>query len=223
MLIAGLQKNSFVDYPKKLCAVVFTPGCNMNCWYCHNRHIISGEVDLVPEREVLDYLERRKELLDAVVITGGEPTQRPDLRKFIEKVRRFGYLVKLDTNGTNPMTVAQLLSDGLLDYVAMDIKAPLDKYETITDVKCDIGSIRQSINLLINCGVPYEFRTTFAPSLEPSDAALIAEDIAGAERYYIQQYRKVNDADPEPHPPSAVILAAKLARDKLGFCETRGL
>jgi len=223
MLIAGFQKTSFVDFPGRISAVVFTPGCNMRCWYCHNSHINAGEVELIEESEVMEHLHRRKDILDGVVISGGEPTLQRDLREFILRIRQLGCAVKLDTNDTNPGVLAGLLTDGLLDYVAMDIKAPLDSYKKMTCTDDDMSAIRRSINLLINSGVDYEFRTTLAPGLTPEDIEAIADDISGAKRYFLQQYRKISPDSPSPLPPSEVERAAQLARERLGTCEVRGL
>ncbi len=223
MLIAGFQKNSFVDYPGKISAVVFTPGCNMRCWYCHNSHINAGEVTLIEQSEVMEHLRRRADVLDGVVISGGEPTLQRDLREFITGVRSLGLAVKLDTNGTDPRTLAGLISEGLIDYAAMDIKAPLHRYADITGTSDDMSAIRQSINLLINSGLDHEFRTTFAPGLTPEDIAAIAGDIAGAKRYFLQQYRRITPDGPQPLPPSELEKAAALARELLGHCEVRGI
>lgn len=218
MLIAGFQKNSFVDYPKKIAAVVFTPGCNMRCWYCHNRHIIDGAPEeLFAEEYVLDFLHRRQGMLDAVVITGGEPTLQQNLVPFIDMVRDLGYLVKLDTNGTNPQLLASLLSSGRLDYVAMDIKAPLEKYDVITPLMAvDMAKVRQSINLLRSSDVESEFRTTFAPNLTVDDAAQIAREIEGTKHYYIQQYRPRDGEDAPSHAPDTIRAAAAAAAAILG-------
>ncbi|MBE6752798.1 MAG: anaerobic ribonucleoside-triphosphate reductase activating protein [Ruminococcaceae bacterium] len=216
MLIAGFQKNSFVDYPGKIAAVVFTPHCNMRCWYCHNRHILGHDAELLDEQAVLEFLDRRKGALDAVVISGGEPTLRANLPLFIDVLRDMGYLVKLDTNGTNPKMLASLIQAGKLDYVAMDIKAPFEKYGEITQVKDDIAAIRQSATLLINGGIDYEFRTTFAPNLTPEDIGTLAREIQGAKRYYLQQYRPRDKEDPHSHTPEELNAAAECARAVLG-------
>ena len=223
MLIAGFQKTSFVDYPGKISSVVFTPGCNMRCWYCHNSHITAGEVEIIEERVVIDYLLRRKDMLDGVVISGGEPTLQRDLRDFILRVKDMGYAVKLDTNGTNPALLAALMAEGLLDYVAMDIKAPFDRYRDITGTEDDMSAIRRSVTLLMNGGVDYEFRTTFAPGLEPEDMADLAADIAGARRLFIQQYRPAAAGHPSPLPPSELLRAAEIASRTLKHCAVRGL
>lgn len=127
MIIAGLDKNSFVDYPGKIAATVFTPYCNLNCYYCHNRILLLSDAgkSQFTVNEVVAFLEKRKGFLDGVVITGGEPTLQEGLKEFIQIVKALGYAVKLDTNGTNPEILKELLNKGLLDYVAMDIKSPL--------------------------------------------------------------------------------------------------
>ena len=223
MLIAGLRKTSFVDFPGKISAVVFTPGCNMRCWYCHNSHINAGEVEIIDEEYVMDYLRRRRDMLDGVVISGGEPTLQRGLREFILRVREPGYAVKLDTNGTNPALLAQLLGDRLVDYVAMDIKAPLHRYRDVTGTDDDLSAIRRSITLLMNSGTDYEFRTTLAPGLSPEDMTALTGCIAGAKRLYIQQYRPVLPGHPAPLPPSEVARAAAIASEGVEQCAVRGL
>lgn len=193
MKISGLQKNSFVDYPGRMCAVVFTPGCNMDCFYCHNRSLIEGGYEnLIAASEVLSFLESRKEFLDGVVVSGGEPTLQKGLLAFINAVKRLGYSVKLDTNGTNPEVVESLIDKGLIDYIAMDIKAPFEKYNEICRTEVDIDNIKRSINLLINSGIDYEFRTTLAPGLYTKDIMEIAEKISGARLYVLQRCRNGN-------------------------------
>ena len=149
MQIAGFQKNSFVDYPGQIAAVVFCGGCNYNCWYCHNRHILR-DYPTIDEKEVFDYLERRKGAVDAVVFSGGEATLQADLADYMKRVKDMGYLVKLDTNGANPAALKKLLNQNLIDYVAMDIKAPFDKYKEVTGVKADIAAVKESITILLN-------------------------------------------------------------------------
>lgn len=223
MLIAGFQKLSMLDYPGMPAAVVFTPYCNMNCWYCHNEHIIGKEASLMEEDDVLSYLEKRRGMLKAVVISGGEPTLQQGLVPFIETVRGMGYSVKLDTNGMRPDIVKDLLKKGHLDYVAMDIKGPLEKYAQVTRVSADTAAIRKTILYLINSGIPHEFRTTFAPDLTKEDILSAAELIAGTDAYYLQQYRKRTDEDPEPHSPSYVRETADAVRNKIGVCTVRGI
>ena len=128
MKIAGFNKTSFVDYPGKIACVVFTPHCNMRCDYCHNKHILEGYVPLIDEGEIFDHIEKRKGMISALVITGGEPTLQAGLVDFIKKVKALDLAVKLDTNGSKPELIKDLLDQDLLDYIAMDIKSPFDKY-----------------------------------------------------------------------------------------------
>lgn len=223
MLIAGFRKNSFVDYPGKVAAVVFTPHCNMRCTYCHNREIIAGDVPTIDEEKVFEHLEKRQGMLDGVVISGGEPLLQPDLPNFIDRVKELGYPVKLDTNGTNPDMLLSLITSGRVDYVAMDVKAPFDRYDLITPTRTDADALRKSVSVLRHSGVDYELRTTFAPQLSIEDIGTIAREIEGAKRYFLQQYRPCCDEDALAHSPEELIEAAKLAEGILGFCDVRGL
>jgi len=224
MKIAGFQKTSFLDYPGLPAAVVFAPGCNMNCCYCHNDELLFGAPPLIPEEEVLAYLKKRQGILQAVTITGGEPTLQTDLPGFIQQVRQLGYRIKLDTNGLKPEVLQGLLNEGLLDYVAVDIKAPAEKYDSITRTKNDIRKIRKSIALLRSGTLPHEFRLTYYPALSLEDAVAAAELVKGTERFYLQQYRKrPGREDPEPHPPSYVERTAQAIREAIGVCTVRGL
>ncbi|MDR1123713.1 MAG: anaerobic ribonucleoside-triphosphate reductase activating protein [Elusimicrobiota bacterium] len=182
MTIGGLLKFSMIDFPGSISAIVFTQGCNLRCGYCHNPELIAqrpqtaGEPDW-EEADVLYYLEKRRGALDGLVITGGEPSIQPDLKDFIVKVKAMGYLVKLDTNGTSPSVLKDLLDNKLLDFVAMDIKAPFEKYAAICGVPVDMEKIKASINLLQNSGLPYELRTTYDKTVltEADIAALKAQ------------------------------------------------
>lgn len=232
MLIAGFNKTSFVDYPGVISSVVFTPYCNMNCWYCHNRHILADNgLNLVEQEDVLDYLEKRAGQVKGVVVTGGEPTLQPDLIFFISQVKELGLLVKLDTNGTNPHILKKLMDRKLIDYAAMDIKAPLNKYSETAGTSVDIEKIRESISLLMNSPMPYEFRTTFAPTLTQEDILEIADDIKGARAYYLQQYRPYTEpaaqgtisVSPKAHPRQYVLETSEKMKEKLGVCTVRGL
>ncbi len=222
MLIAGFQKTSFVDFPGQPAAVVFTPYCNFNCVYCHNRHILGADTPLIAEAEVFDYLEKRRGLLKAVVITGGEPTLQQNLEAFIRQARALSCRIKLDTNGSKPQALKQLLYEGLVDYVAMDIKAPLEKYAQIANAKLDTDAILKSVALLRNSGIPHEFRLTFAPQLTVEDAVAATLPVKGCERFYLQQYRVRDAHDPAPHPPSTLSEAADRIRAAVGTCTLRG-
>lgn len=233
MRVAGLQKCSFVDYPGKLAAVLFTPGCNMDCSYCHNRPLLGGadtpgEIDV---KDVLAFLARRRGMLDAVVITGGEPTLQRGLGDLCHSIRDLGYSIKLDTNGTNPGMVRDLMRDGLVDYLAMDLKAPLPRYEEICRRGVDRKAIASAADLLMGSGLAYEFRTTFAPPLERADIIEIARWVSGADRYVLQQYRRPEPAErgslllrhAEPHSDEYVLGTARQVEPIVGVCEVRGV
>ena len=191
MKIGGFVKNSFVDYPGKIACTIFTIGCNMRCWYCHNSHLFNKQKNLINEEEIFEFLNSHKGFLDGVVISGGEPTLQPYLVEFIKKIKSFGYEVKLDTNGTNFEILELLIQKKLVDYVAMDIKAPLEDYSKVTMVKNDMESINSSIDLLLKNMVDYEFRTTFSPDLSVEDIEKICIRIRGAKNYSIQKYNTV--------------------------------
>jgi len=188
MYIAGYIKNSFVDYPGKIACSIFTVGCNMRCWYCHNSHLFEKAKIKITEEEIFDFLKQRVGQLDGVVVSGGEPTLQPDLLNFLAKVKSLGYAVKLDTNGTNFDVLLSAIEQNLVDYVAMDIKAPLQKYSQITGTNNDMESINESIDLLLENRVDYEFRTTFSPDLTLEDVEEICKRIKGAKTYSIQKY-----------------------------------
>lgn len=188
MQIGGLQKTSLLDFPEKISAIVFTQGCNFRCGYCHNPElIVMKSTDNYTTDGVLEFLKTRRGKLDGVVITGGEPCLQNGLIEFIENVKGEGFLVKLDSNGMMPDVLARALP--LVDYVAMDIKAPLSKYPDIVRVKVDTNKIRKSINMIMQSGVDYEFRTTVVKSqLSYSDFEEIGQLIKGAKRYYLQKF-----------------------------------
>lgn len=197
MLIGGLQKFSMIDYPNKLSAVVFLQGCNFVCPYCHNPQLNKrNDISSLSEQFVLDFLETRIGKLDAVVISGGEPTIQDDLIDFVSRVKKMGFLVKLDTNGTNPTLLDALLNKKLVDYVAMDIKAPLEKYDVYFKEIISINKIKQSIKVVLNASIDYEFRTTILKELLSLEEVLqIGKIIAGAERYYLQKFVYSNILD----------------------------
>ncbi|MCR4880466.1 MAG: anaerobic ribonucleoside-triphosphate reductase activating protein [bacterium] len=190
-IINGLQKTTLIDFPKKIASIVFSQGCNFRCGYCHNPELLSLNIpstQLQPE-EVLSFLKTRKEKLDGVVITGGEPTLQSGLYDFIKEIKSMGFLVKLDSNGTNPQILEKLIKENMLDYIAMDIKAPLEKYSDITNVKVNTENIQKSIKLIMESPVDYEFRTTVVKSqLSFDDFEDIGKLIKGAKRYYLQKF-----------------------------------
>lgn len=222
MLAAGLVKNSFVDYPGCIAAVVFTPGCNMDCWYCHNKHLWKSE-ELLSMEEIYGFLDTHRDFLDGVVISGGEPTMQPGLSEFIGGVRGMGYRIKLDTNGTNPDIVEKLLPS--LDYVAMDVKAPPGDYGKVVSYQMDETPVWKTADMLMGSGISYEFRTTFMPLLEIADIESIAARIKGARRYALQQYRKTKNVKvvPEPHSKEYLNAAAQAARNYVNEVVIRGI
>ncbi len=189
MKIGGFQKFSLIDYPDKISAVIFTQGCNFRCPYCHNPELLAlDQKTKFDETEILSFLNSRQNQLDAVVITGGESTLQNDLFEFIKKIKSLGFLIKLDTNGTNPQIIKKLLDKGLIDYIAMDIKGPLEKYEQITQTTVNLDSILQSIKLVKQCP-DYEFRTTVTrEQLSIDDINQIANLLSGSKKYFLQKY-----------------------------------
>lgn len=223
MEIAGFIKNSFIDFPGVIASVVFTPFCNMRCWYCHNQEILSQVKGTVKEQEVFKHLISRKNLIDGVVITGGEPTFQKDLMAFIKKIKAMGFKVKLDTNGTNLEVVKSLVNENLLDYIAMDIKAPLSRYKQIIGVELKGELILNSINYLKECGVEYEFRTTFSPDLTKEDIIEIARLAGKNSNYAIQQYVKNSSSAPDPLKEQFIIEVASEAKKYVKKLSLRGL
>ena len=189
MTIGGIQKFSTVDYPGYTVASIFTIGCNMRCGYCHNPELVLPEqyAGAIPEEEIFEFLEKRRGLLDGVAISGGEPTMQEDLSDFIRRCKKMGFLVKLDTNGTNPGVLRELLQENLIDFVAMDIKGPLEKYSQIAARPIDIDAIRESIDLIRT--IPHEFRTTIVRGqLVPEDFESIGQLVHGADRFALQYF-----------------------------------
>ncbi len=193
--LAGLQKLTLIDYPNKMACIVFTIGCNFKCPFCHNASLVNGTNDYIDEDSVLTFLKQRKGILEGVVITGGEPLLNGDIADFIRKIKEIGYPVKLDTNGTNPKLLKELVNNKLIDYVAMDIKNSLDNYIKATgDVKLNMDAINESIDFLLEGMVDYEFRTTVVNGIHTTqDIVDIAKRIPNAERYYLQQYKPSNE------------------------------
>ncbi|HCK98543.1 MAG TPA: anaerobic ribonucleoside-triphosphate reductase activating protein [Candidatus Marinimicrobia bacterium] len=176
MIIGGLQKLSLIDFPGRPAAVVFTRGCNFRCPYCHNPELIicHSAGDDIHLRDFFAFLEKRRGLLEGVVVTGGEPTLHDDLPEFMRRIRGLGFAVKLDSNGSNPAMLQKIIDDRLVDYIAMDVKAPFEKYSQVVGVSVDIDAIRASIDIIRNSGLPHQFRTTLAqPLLDRQDAATI--------------------------------------------------
>jgi pyruvate formate lyase activating enzyme len=227
--VKGFIKDSLVDWPGKISAVVFLGGCNFRCPYCYNADLV-----LRPEKlpnieldRIAGYLVSNP-LLDGVVVSGGEPTIHPDLPELIKWLRSFNLQVKLDTNGSNPEMLRRLLEEGLVDYVAMDLKAPLDResYRRATGADC-VEKVRESIEILMDDSVPYEFRTTVVPGfLTEEDVVRMAKQVRGARRYALQQFKPAKELvgileNTDPYPPEALRRLARRIRRYVGEVEVR--
>lgn len=201
MLFGGFLKNSFIDFPGKISCVVFTYGCNLKCPYCHNPDLIrfkQGKSPEISEYSVLSFLEQRMGLIDGVVITGGEPTLQGELAYFAKKVKLLGYSVKMDTNGTRPDILANLIESDLVDYVAMDIKTLPNAYVPLLSAHDYSAEIMESIQILKKGQIPYEFRTTCAkPFISDEIAEAISEIVSGAPLYAIQKFSRKRGLDEE--------------------------
>ncbi|PKN53462.1 MAG: anaerobic ribonucleoside-triphosphate reductase activating protein [Deltaproteobacteria bacterium HGW-Deltaproteobacteria-13] len=198
MKIGGLQRVSLIDYPGLISAVVFLQGCNFKCSYCHNPELVDPRLfqPCLRENDIFDFLDTRKGKLDAVSITGGEPTLQDKLPAFIKHIRKMGFAVKMDTNGSQPKVIRNLLAEKLLDFIAMDIKAPLEKYKDIVKATVNPDSIKESINLILKAKIPYEFRTTIVESqLGENDILQIGKLIAGADHYVLQNFVSTKTLD----------------------------
>jgi pyruvate formate lyase activating enzyme len=199
MNIGYLQKTSFIDYPGRISAVAFTAGCNFRCPFCHNPELVEGALfpGMFPADEVIAFMATRRGKLDALSITGGEPCLQPDLIPFMMRVKDLGFLVKIDTNGSKPGVIAQVIEQGAADYLAMDIKAPLDKYQSVTGGSSCAEEIQASIDLIMSGNIAYEFRTTIVDRLHtPDDIREIGSMIKGARKYVLQRYVPSKPLDP---------------------------
>jgi len=198
MVVKGFLKTSFLDWDGKIVSVLFTAGCNFRCSFCFNKELVvnSSELVAIPEKEIFEFLEKRKDFLDGVVITGGEPTLQKDLPRFIAKIK---LPVKLDTNGSNPGMLEDLIKNKLIDYIAMDIKVPLEKYKKISKLPTlNSELIKKSINLIISSGIDHEFRSTLVPGIHTEeDIKKMAKLIKGGQKYYLQNFKPGKTLDPK--------------------------
>ncbi len=199
MIFGGIQKLTLIDYPGKVAATVFTVGCNFLCPYCHNPELVDAKKmknqPKISEQEILDFLATRQGLLEGVCITGGEPTLFADLPEFIKKIKALGFLVKLDSNGSNPRMLEKLLAEKLVDFIAMDIKAPLEKYKKVAGERVRLEDIQRSTEL-VRQAPDYEFRTTVLPTLHSKkDILSIGRWLQGSKKYYLQQFKPTKTLD----------------------------
>jgi len=236
MKIADIQKTTLIDYPDKLACTVFLSGCNFRCPFCYNPELVLPEAIKehikIPEKEFFNFLKEKRGLLEGVVICGGEPTINQDLSGFCKKIKKMNYLVKLDTNGSNPEALKELIDNNLIDYVAMDIKGPKEKYTEIAGFKnCSnfylIDKIEKSINTLKKSNIDYEFRTTVTPSLlGKEDIIKIANWISPAKKYFLQNFQSQKTINPvfskiKPYPDEYLAEIKKAISPLFEVCSIR--
>ena len=193
MIVGGIQWMTLLDYPDRIAATLFTAGCNFRCPFCHNPELVLPELianaSSSLDESFFDKLNERRGFLDAVVVSGGEPTLQVDLLQILERIKKLGYLVKLDTNGTRPDLIQDALESGLVDYIAMDIKAPLDAYDRMAGVRVDTSTIERSISIITRLAPLYEFRTTAGPGLSTDDLLEIGRWLTGIRAYWLQMFQ----------------------------------
>jgi len=190
MLIGGFTKFSLIDYPGYTCAIIFMQGCNLRCPYCQNPELVIPEkfTEEIPIEEIIEFLKKRVGMLDAVEFTGGEPTTQSDLIEIAETIKNMGFTIKIDTNGTNPEAINEGLKKGVIDYIAMDIKASMDRYEEITQVNIDKEKIKRSIEIIMNRAPGYEFRVTVIKNFHnKEEIEKIGQLVIGAKKFYLQR------------------------------------
>ncbi len=201
MKLGGFQKMTLIDYPGKIATTVFTVGCSFRCGFCHNPELVLPEQFPAPNNmveEFFHHLSKRKGKLEGVCITGGEPTIQPDIIEFIKRIRRRGFLVKLDSNGSQPEVLEKIIAEKLVDFIAMDIKNSQTNYNKAIGLKFDIKKINKSVKMIMESGIDYEFRTTVVPGIHSEkDFEQIGKWIKGAKAYYLQEYREQHILDPK--------------------------
>jgi len=230
MIIKGLQKFTLIDYPGKLACTIFTFGCNFRCPYCQNPELIIDDGQKpISEAWILNFLYQRRGFLDGVCITGGEPSIQPDLLEFLHEVKRIGYSIKIDTNGSNPDLLKKAIKEGVIDYIAMDIKAPLEKYSEVVRVNVEKEKIKESIRIIKSLAPNYEFRTTVVPGLlNKEDFRKIGMWLKGVKKFYLQQFqgKKTLDKSFEGRAPlekRELIEIKKILSKYVEFCGVRGI
>lgn len=227
MRIGGLQRTTLVDFPGKVAATVFTQGCNLRCPYCHNPELVLPTQfgPTMPEEEFFDFLGKRQGKLDGICITGGEPTLQADLQPFLLRIKEMGFLVKLDSNGSRPDLFEKIFADGSVDYIAMDIKSPLERYHETVGVPASLQhNFEKSIALIINGSIDYEFRTTVTkPLLSPQDMPAIGTAIKGAKRYFLQNFVRSKHLRDEEFVPFTDEELAQSRQYMLEYVEEVGI
>ncbi len=237
MIIGGLEKLTLIDFPDKLACTVFLVGCNFRCPWCYSSELVLPqkikEQPKIAEKKFFEFLNERKDLLDGCVLLGGEPTINKDLPKFAGKIKKLGYAIKLDTNGSNPEMLKSLIDKKLIDYVSLDIKAPKEKYQKIVGRKINLKKIEKSVSILKENKIDYEFRTTVVPTLlSEKDILKIAGWISSGgkikgEKYYLQNFRPTKTLDPKfenvkPYPDEYVLGIIRKISPFFDVCQIRG-
>ncbi len=230
--IRGIFNTSLIDYPGKIVSTIFFNRCNFRCPFCHNPELVLDKDKNSPinPQEIIEYLEKRKKWLDGVCLTGGEPTLHKGLEKFIKNIKERGFLVKLDTNGTNPGILETLIKKELVDYIAMDIKAHYDDYDNVTKVKVNKENIKKSTDIIRNSRIDYEFRTTVVPPyFKKNDLIKICKWLKGSKRYVLQQFRNntamldMTLANTQAYTPEKLEEFKEIASKYFNTCEIRGI
>lgn len=231
MNIKGIHKTSLIDYPGKVCSILFTGGCNLRCGYCHNPELAcnSMNLDTYSNQDALNIIAKRKNLIDGISISGGEPTLSKNVVDFIKSIKELSLSVKLDTNGLNPDVIGRLQEKNLLDYVAVDIKTSPEKYEFLTNKKIDFSKITRTLDIIRSSGIEYEVRTTCIPYFVTlKDLVSIKSEIGHVKKYFLQQY--VNNvtldlkfAAYEPYAPTILYSFKKYVETFSDLCEIRGI
>lgn len=228
MKISGLQKLTLLDFPGKMACTVFTYGCNFRCPFCHNAMLVTEEnSDSISEEEFFTFLKKRQGILDGVCISGGEPTLQKDLAEFIKKIKDMGYAVKLDTNGSNPDILINLISENLIDYVAMDIKNSPEKYSITCGCDVNVDKIKESVSIIIESGINHEFRTTTVREYHSAeDFVAIAQWLKGDSKYFLQHFEDSGNLIGEnlsPLSKDEMTAFAESMRSKLSNVDIRGV
>ena len=231
MQIGGLQKVTLIDYPGRIAATIFLTGCNFRCPFCYSSELVLPEKikkqPRISEKDFFKFLKERKKLIDGVVVCGGEPAISKGLISLIKKIKKEGFLVKLDTNGSEPKILEELIDKKLIDYVAMDIKGPKEKYGEFSGQKVNIREIQKSIDILKKGKIDYEFRSTIVPTLhKKGDVIEMAKWIRGAKRYYLQNFRPEKTIDPKfekikPYPQEFLLEIQKAISPFFEICQVR--
>lgn len=246
MRISGLQELSLIDYPGRLACTVFFPGCNFRCPFCYSSELVLPEKirkqPQISEQDFFSFLKNRKDLLEGVVLCGGEPSINPKLPEFCERIKKMGFVLKLDTNGSNPAMIEKLINKGLIDYIALDIKAVPEKYGLVSGLEDSMGlenrnllfwqknivkQVEKSMNILKTSGIDYEFRTTVVPGIHTKkDILEISRWISPASKYYLQNFRPEKTLNPDfekikPYPDKMLLQAQKAIAPFFDICKVR--